>query len=278
MTIKEMEQRTGLTRSNIRFYEKEELISPLRDGKNGYRDYSEEDVKTIRKVAYLRTLGISVEEIRRISRQEADLHEVLKEQSQQLEQQLSDLQQAKRLCERMLSSKEALDYETLDVEKYVTDLDEYWNQNNGVLKMDSVRFFYMWGGSITWAILTILCLIVAMLSIGSLPAEIPIQWEDGVVSSLVDKRFMFAFPVVCIIIRVVLRPFVWRWLKIKGIDSEAIADYLANYACFVALSVEVFIILFVKEILKYVTIVLFIDTFVLLGLLFGAVRRVTKSS
>ena len=110
MTIKEMEQRTGLTRSNIRFYEKEELISPLRDGKNGYRDYSEEDVKTIRKVAYLRTLGISVEEIRRLSRQEADMYEVLKEQSQQLEQQLSDLQQAKRLCERMLSSKEALDY------------------------------------------------------------------------------------------------------------------------------------------------------------------------
>jgi len=76
----------------------------------------------------------------------------------------------------------------------------------------------------------------------------------------------------------VLRPFVWRWLKIKGIDSEAIADYLANYACFVALSVEVFIILFVKEILRHVTIVLFIDTFVLLGLLFVAVRRATKRS
>ncbi len=240
MTIKEIEQKTGLTRSNIRFYEKEELISPIRDGKNGYRDYSEEDVRIIKKVVYLRTLGISVEEIRRLSRQEADLYE--------------------------------------DVEKYVTDLDEYWSQNNSVFQMDSIRFFHLWRGQITWVILTILCLVVALLSIGSLPAEIPIQWEDGVASSLVDKKFMFAFPVVCIIIRLILRPFIWRWLTLKGIDSEAIADYIANYACFVALSVEIFIVLFVKEILRHVTVVLFIDTFALIGLLLMAVRRAMKRS
>ena len=47
MTIKEIEQITGLTRSNIRFYEKEKLISPVRNASNGYREYSEEDIKTI---------------------------------------------------------------------------------------------------------------------------------------------------------------------------------------------------------------------------------------
>ncbi len=41
MTIKEVEEQTGLTRSNIRFYEKEKLIEPSRNDKNGYRDYSE---------------------------------------------------------------------------------------------------------------------------------------------------------------------------------------------------------------------------------------------
>ena len=44
MTIKEVEERTGLTRSNIRFYEKEKLIEPSRNHKNGYRDNSEKDV------------------------------------------------------------------------------------------------------------------------------------------------------------------------------------------------------------------------------------------
>lgn len=66
MTIKEVEEQTGLTRSNIRFYEKEKLIEPSRNDKNGYRDYSEKDVENIKKIAYLRTLEISIDDIRNI--------------------------------------------------------------------------------------------------------------------------------------------------------------------------------------------------------------------
>ncbi len=66
MTIKEVEEQTGLTRSNIRFYEREKLIEPTRNDKNGYRDYSESDIKNIKKIAYLRTLEISIEDIRNI--------------------------------------------------------------------------------------------------------------------------------------------------------------------------------------------------------------------
>ena len=66
MTIKDVEERTGLSRSNIRFYEKEKLIEPSRNESNGYRDYSENDVENIKKIAYLRTLGISIEDIRSI--------------------------------------------------------------------------------------------------------------------------------------------------------------------------------------------------------------------
>ena len=38
MTVKEVEERTGLPRANIRYYESEGLIHPAR-GENGYRDY-----------------------------------------------------------------------------------------------------------------------------------------------------------------------------------------------------------------------------------------------
>lgn len=50
MTIKEVEEQTGLARSNIRFYEKENLIEPARNDKNGYRNYSESDVENIKKL------------------------------------------------------------------------------------------------------------------------------------------------------------------------------------------------------------------------------------
>ena len=66
MTIKETEELTGLSRSNIRFYEKEKLIVPSRNENNGYRDYSEQDVENIKKIAYLRTLGLSIDDIRNI--------------------------------------------------------------------------------------------------------------------------------------------------------------------------------------------------------------------
>ena len=37
MTIKEIEERTGLPRANIRYYESQGFLSPAR-GPNGYRD------------------------------------------------------------------------------------------------------------------------------------------------------------------------------------------------------------------------------------------------
>lgn len=244
---------------------------------NGYREYSEEDIKTIKKIAYLRTLGISVEDIRRLSSKDINLYDVVKIQRQTLEQQLSELENAKLMCERMLLSGETIDYENLDIELYVADVKDYWNENRKVFKLDSVSFFYMWGGSIAWGILAVACLLVAVFSFGHLPAEIPIQWSsDGKISSLVDKKFIFAFPAACIIIRFLLRPFIWQWLKINIIDSDSVTDYITNYLCFIALSVEVFIILYVKEIMKYVIIILFIDTFVLIGLLLMAAYKATR--
>ena len=185
------------------------------------------------------------------------------------------MENAKILCDRMLSSNEKMDYENLDMEQFVTDVQDYWSENNDVFKIDTVSFFYMWGGNITWGILALLSLLIAVFSFRYLPAEIPVQWSGDTVSSFVNKQFIFAFPAICIIIRFVLRPFIWRWLKMNIMDSEPVTDYITNYLCFIALSVETFIILYVKGIVKYVTVLLFVDTIVLLGGLLKAVWRTT---
>ncbi len=89
MTIKDVEERTGLSRSNIRFYEKEKLIEPSRNENNGYRDYSENDVENIKKIAYLRTLGISIEDIRNIISEKATLKDTLEKQYEVLKSQIN---------------------------------------------------------------------------------------------------------------------------------------------------------------------------------------------
>ena len=106
MTIKEVEERTGLTRSNIRFYEKEKLIEPSRNDKNGYRDYSEKDVENIKKIAYLRTLDISVEDIYHMISGKVSLIEVLERQTVTIQEQIQRLNNAKAICEKILADKD----------------------------------------------------------------------------------------------------------------------------------------------------------------------------
>lgn len=266
MTIKEAEALTGLSRSNIRFYEKEKLIVPSRNENNGYRDYSEQDVENIKKIAYLRTLGLSIEDIRNIISEKITLREAISRQHTLLSGQISDLNRAKVLCERMLASKTP-EYHELQIENYVSGMQEYWDNNESVFQLDSVSFLYIWGSFLMWAVITTLSFMTALLAYKNLPPKIPVQWNNGIASSLADKRFIFAYPIMCILIRFLLRQFIFAKIQINVHYGELITEYLTNYLCFVALSVEVFSILFICGIVKNIVLLLFADTVVLIGLL-----------
>lgn len=140
--------------------------------------------------------------------------------------------------------------------------------------MDSVSFLYIWGSFFTWAVITVICLLTALLSYAKLPLEIPVQWSDGAASALVDRRFIFAYPAACIVIRYFIRPLIYGKLQMKAFHSKVMTEYLTNYICFAALSVEIFTVLFVYGRVKNVVIVLAVDTAVLIGVL---LRGFTKN-
>ena len=266
MTIKEVEEQTSLSRSNIRFYEKEKLIEPSRNESNGYKDYSENDVENIKKIAYLRTLGISIEDIRSIISEKVTLQEIIEKQNEVLKNQITDLNKAKLMCEKMLEEK-SISYEKLQVEQYVTELQDYWKDNQTVFKLDSVSFLYIWGSMLTWTTITALCLIIGVLSYSKLPTEIPVQWSNGVATSLVNKNWIFIYPVICIIIRYLLKPFIYAKLQMNNYYGEIITEYLTNYMCFIVLSTEIFSILFTFGVVKNIVMLLFVNTVVFIGLL-----------
>lgn len=60
MLRNEIQNKTGLTMKAIEYYE---VIDPVRL-ENGYRDYSEEDVETLEKVALFTKLGLNLKDIR----------------------------------------------------------------------------------------------------------------------------------------------------------------------------------------------------------------------
>ena len=266
MTIKEEEERTSLSRSNVRFYEKEKLIEPSRNEKNGYRDYSENDVENIKKIAYLRTLGISIEDIRRIMSEKVTLQEMVEKQNEVLKNQMIDLDKARFMCEKMLE-EESISYEKLQVEQYVTELEDYWNDHQAVFKLDSVSFLYIWGSMLTWTIIIVLCLMIGGFSYSKLPTEIPVQWSNGVATSLVNKNWIFICPVLCIVIRYLLKPFIYVKLQMNNYHGEIVTEYLTNYMCFIVLSIEIFSILFTFGVVKSIVLLLFVNTVVFIGLL-----------
>ena len=163
--------------------------------------------------------------------------------------------------------EESISYEKLQVEQYVTELQDYWKDNQTVFKLDSVSFLYIWGSMLTWITITVLCLIIGTLSYSKLPTEIPVQWSKGVATSLVNKNWIFICPVICVIIRYLLKPFIYAKLQMNNYYGEIITEYLTYYMCFIVLSVEVFSILFTFGVVKSVVVLLFVNTAVFMGLL-----------
>ncbi len=64
MRIAELEQRTGVSRHTLRYYEKEGLLLEVGRRGNNYRDYSEKAVQRVGMVRQLKALGFSLKEIR----------------------------------------------------------------------------------------------------------------------------------------------------------------------------------------------------------------------
>lgn len=62
--IGEAARLSGISPANIRFYEKEKLLSPHGRGENSYRLYSQGDVHQLRFIRLCRALDMSLDEVR----------------------------------------------------------------------------------------------------------------------------------------------------------------------------------------------------------------------
>ncbi|OOF55554.1 MerR family transcriptional regulator [Rodentibacter myodis] len=63
MKIKEFSQKCGLSADTLRYYEKENLLHPIRDA-NGYRMYGERDIEWVGFILRLKEMGVSISQIK----------------------------------------------------------------------------------------------------------------------------------------------------------------------------------------------------------------------
>ncbi|KAB3528839.1 MerR family transcriptional regulator [Alkaliphilus serpentinus] len=121
MTIKEVEMLSGMERGNIRFYEREGLITPKRMD-NGYRDYSQNDLQILLRIKLLRSLHISLEEIKALKEGSKDLLDTLSKQIVKLDQEKKDASYAQDVCRAMQG--EWVTFADLDAKKYLNCIKE----------------------------------------------------------------------------------------------------------------------------------------------------------
>lgn len=127
MTIKDVETLLDIPRATVRFYEKEGLISPTREG-NGYRDYSAEDVEKLKKIIILRKIGLPVEEINDLFDGVKTLEEVLDANIVNLQKQMEELKGAMKLSQKM--KEDTVQIASMDVNIYWNTIEEEEKQGN----------------------------------------------------------------------------------------------------------------------------------------------------
>lgn len=108
MKISEVEERVGITKKNIRFYEAQGLLEPGRNHENGYREYSDEDVRTLEQIKLLRKLGLPLEEIRMMQSGHATVADSMRRHLVTLQREQQNVIESIRFCEIMQAQETML--------------------------------------------------------------------------------------------------------------------------------------------------------------------------
>ena len=120
MKIKQVEELVGITSKNIRFYESQGLIIPER-AENGYREYRQKNIDTLKKIKLLRKLGVSVDEIKSVLSEETALEECLERHIDILEKERENLSNMQNLTSAILEKKCTVN--TLETDEWLDEME-----------------------------------------------------------------------------------------------------------------------------------------------------------
>lgn len=108
MTIHEIAQKTGLTKKAINYYEQKGLIAPEYNPENGYRVFSEQDLKKLAIISLLRQLEIPVEKIRPLLEDKVAMTDLLKQRLQTIATEVESLETEKQILAAALEKEQRM--------------------------------------------------------------------------------------------------------------------------------------------------------------------------
>lgn len=216
MKINQVEQLVGITKGNIRFYEKEGLLTPGRNNENGYRDYSDADVVWLKKIKLLRMLDVPIEEILRLKSGALTLEDAMGRHIIQLERRQANLAAAQGVCAQIRDSGRQLD--SLDADGVLASMERQEQEGTkfmNVGKQDKLtRYVSPVGAAVVVLVMMAAFLALIVWGFTTAPEEAP---PIGIVIAIA------AIPVVVIV--GVLAALYRRIKQIRGGEEDAAAQY-----------------------------------------------------
>lgn len=158
MKIKEVENLTGITKANIRYYEKEGLLEPERNLENNYREYSEEDIECLERIKVLRLLGVTIAEIKQLNSGKLLLENVIENRLAQIHEEEKNLLETKHICEEILKNQlsfSAVNNELFDTrsDTWREALERIWNEDITKEMLTRKQFHKNVAGMLLWGYL-----------------------------------------------------------------------------------------------------------------------------
>lgn len=225
MRINEVEKRAGLKKDNIRYYEKESLLHPKRSLYNDYREYSEDDLRQLKRIKLMRSLGISIKKIKELVEQPEKLDGILNDRAGEIEMEKQNLENTQRILREMLSDKIGFyDIEDEYIRKYEPCLERetgwIFRKDTAEVPLNTEKYNN-----------TVMCFLILGLSVIAFTATRTITWRLCEVYTAQTIFLLVAFSMVAMF---------------TSLFTDNIFVLGVHYLCITAFIMPVFMVLALK--------------------------------
>ena len=129
MRTKQLEEMLGITKEALRYYEKEGLIKPERD-ENNYRNYLQSDIDVLKLILMLRSMEISIDEIKLILNNELSIREALKTKEDYIEKSKIKLENIdKKIKDYVKRKKVKISFDNRELKEWGNYKTLYFNED-----------------------------------------------------------------------------------------------------------------------------------------------------
>ena len=213
MKIKQAEELVGITSKNIRFYEEQGLLFPER-AENGYREYRQQDIETLKEIKLFRKFGVSVEEIKAVFEGKRKVADVLSNQMEAFEKEKENISHMENLIDVMLASE--IDINNLDIDHWLDQMEQMEKEGTSFVNISKEDIHMRKkAGAIAGASVILILLLIGIIAVvwGNYYEHMPI----GIFI------FLIAFPSTAIVGLVIA--LIGRMKEIEGGEEDEASKY-----------------------------------------------------